>query len=118
MNGCLALEREEPATVNDHYLADYKRKFHARYTAARRLHVKQRPNLQKFLNGEFQGTEVMNNTMHNLSQMGFEGLKKDELLRLLPADKADAAIEIMSEVRAYYQGEIMKSHCRQTTDTS
>jgi hypothetical protein len=108
MKECIALEREEPSTVNDHYLSDYKHKFHARYTAARRLHVKQRPNLQKFLDGEFQGTEIMNDAMHNLSQMGFEGLKKDELLRLLPADKADTAIEIMSEVRAYYQGELRK----------
>jgi hypothetical protein len=106
MTECIALEREEPATINHHYLVDHKRKFYARYTAARRLHVKQRPDLQRFLSGEFQGTEVMNNAMHNLSQMEFEGLKKDEFLRLLPADKADAAIEIMSEVRAYYQGEV------------
>ena len=106
MTECLTLERQEPSTVNDLYLADYKRKFHARYTAARQLHVKQRPNLQRFLNGEFQGTDVMNNAMHNLGQMGFEDLKEDEFFRLLPADKADAAIEIMSEVRAYYQGEV------------
>jgi hypothetical protein len=106
MEECIALEREEPATINEHYLSDYKRKFHARYTAARRLHVKQRPNLQRFLNGDFQGSEIMSEALHNLSRMGFEGLTRDELLRLLPADKANTAIEIMSEVRAYYQGQI------------
>ena len=105
MNESIALEHEEPATVNEHYLASYKRKYHARYTAARRLHVKQRPKLQQFLNGEFQGTNFMADAVHNLHQMGFEDISKDGLLRLLPNDKANDAIEIMSEVRAYYQGE-------------
>ncbi|KIM31729.1 hypothetical protein M408DRAFT_327180 [Serendipita vermifera MAFF 305830] len=100
---CIALEHEEPATVNEHYLADYKRKFHSRYTATRHLHVKRRANLERFMKDEFRDTEIMTGAVHNLRQMGFEGIRKQELLRLLPADEANEAIEIMSEVRAYYQ---------------
>jgi Dynamin GTPase effector domain len=37
--------------------------------------------------------------------MGLETVKNSDLLRLPPVDAAEDAIEIMSEVRAYYQGE-------------
>ena len=105
MEECIALEQEEPATVNEHYLASYKEKYHTKYTAARRLHVKQTPALQRFLEDAFQDSEVMVATVNGLNEMGFGSIQKDGLLRLLPADEAADAIEIMSEVRAYYQGE-------------
>ena len=105
MNESIALEHEEPTTVNEHCLASYKSKYHMLYTAARHLHVNQRPKLQQFLNDEFQGTDFLAHAVHNLHQMGFEDVSKVGLLRLLPNDKANDAIEIMSEVRAYYQSE-------------
>jgi len=112
MQECIALEREEPTTINDSYLADYKRKFHGRYTAERRLHEEKRPNLQAFLKGAFKGTDVMKEAMDKLGQMGFDVLKSEDLLRLLPSEKTELAIEIMSEVRAYYQGEFVATSCR------
>ena len=77
MQECIALEREEPTTINDSYLADYKRKFHGRYTAERRLHEEKRPNLQAFLKGAFKGTDVMREAMDKLGQMGFDVLKSE-----------------------------------------
>lgn len=104
MAECIALEREEPATVNEHYLADYKRKFQGRYKAARRIYVEHTPNLQTLVDGGYQNTSYMREVVANLGAMGLPGVQKDDLLRLIPADPADDAIEIMAEVRAYYQG--------------
>ena len=104
MRECIALEHEEPATVNEHYLSDYKRKFHARYKATRQLHIKHSANLETLVNGGYQISTVMHDALQNLGHMGLANIKKDDLLRLLPADSADGAIEIMAEVRAYYQG--------------
>jgi hypothetical protein len=104
MAECIALEQEEPTTVNEHYFSDYKRKFQARYKAARQIHVKHTPDLQTLVDGGFQNTSYMRNAVANLSSMGLPGVEKDDLLRLIPADPADDAIEIMAEVRAYYQG--------------
>lgn len=104
MRECIALEHEEPATVNEHYLADYKRKFHARYKAARKTHIRNVPNLQTLVNGGYDNTNIMRSTMQYLGEMGLDNVKRDDLLRLIPVDPADTAIEIMSEVRAYYQG--------------
>lgn len=104
MQECVALEHEEPATVNEHYLADYKRKFHARYKAARRVHIKHTTELQKLVEGRYQNTPVMTEALQSLAKMGLNDVRKDDLLRLIPGDLADNAIEIMSEVRAYYQG--------------
>ena len=112
MEEWLELEREEPATVNELYLGEYRRRFHAKYTAKRRLHDEKKPKLQNFLKGVYD-TDVMNDAMYKLSQMGFDGLRSEDLLRLLPSQRTDLAVEIMSEVRAYYQGEFVATSCRQ-----
>jgi len=104
MKDCIALEHEGPVTVNEQYLADYKRKFLARYKAARQLHVKHSPELQKLVNGDYQHSSYMQNAVQYLQYMGLPSVNNYDLLRLLPGDPADDAIEIMAEVRAYYQG--------------
>jgi hypothetical protein len=105
MEECIALEHEEPVTVNERYLADYKRQFSAKYKAARRLHTHDARNLQTLVNDGYQNTTLMQNTLSNLRQMGLDKVSNSDLVRLLPVDLADDAIDIMSEVRAYYQGE-------------
>jgi len=90
--------------VNEHYLADYKRKFIARYKAARQLHVGHSPELQKLVDGGYQNSSNMREAVTNLKAMGLPLVNNYDLLRLLPGDPADDAIEIMAEVRAYYQG--------------
>jgi len=105
MEACLALEHEEPITVNERYLADYKRQFSARYKAARQVRIRSAHKLRSLVNGDYQNTTLMQNTVTNLHQMGLDRVTNNDLLRLLPVDSADDAIDIMSEVRAYYQGE-------------
>ena len=104
MRECMDLEFEEPTTSNEHYLADYKEKFIAQYRAARQVQIQQNTPLQDFVNGEFHNATVMREASKNLRAMGLDSDYKS-LLRLIPSDSADHAIEIMAEVRAYYQGE-------------
>jgi hypothetical protein len=105
MEELIKLEHEEPVTVNEHYLADYKQQFSALYKTARQVHTRGAHKLQGLVNGDYQNTPVMQNTLTNLRQMGLDSVKNSDLLRLLPVESTDDAIEIMSEVRAYYQGE-------------
>jgi hypothetical protein len=105
MRECMDLEFEEPTTSNEHYLADYKEKFIARYRAARRVQGQMNSPLQKFVNGGFQNTNYMQVALQNLRAMGLDAPDHKSLLRLIPPDSAEHGIEIMAEVRAYYQGE-------------
>jgi hypothetical protein len=104
MRECLDLELEEPTTSNEQYLTDYEDKFSARYKAARRVQSQPNPTLQKLVNGGFQNTSFMRDALTNLRTMGLEVTDHNSLLRLLPSDSEGHAIEIMAEVRAYYQG--------------
>jgi hypothetical protein len=103
---CIALEQEEPMTSNEHYLEDYKSKYMARYKAMRRNHVQHGGQLQTFMRGGFQGTDIMHSAIQNLQAMGLPA-SEDALMRLFPPDPIDNAIQIMAECRAYYQGEIL-----------
>ncbi|KAG8786770.1 hypothetical protein FRC16_001642, partial [Serendipita sp. 398] len=98
---CVALEHEEPMTSNEGYLADYKAIFYARYTE----HYKR---TDPPTSGRPRNPVHMQNVITNLANMGIHHNEEDLLLRLRPATAADAtlpevAIEIMAEVRAYYQ---------------
>jgi hypothetical protein len=61
--------------------------------------------LQSFIGGGYDHSP-MPLVFQYLQQMGIQNVTKEDLLRLLPVAANDAiAIDIMSEVRAYYQGE-------------
>ncbi|KAG8829739.1 hypothetical protein FRC17_006131, partial [Serendipita sp. 399] len=109
---CIALEREEPFTINEHYLQDYKTKYMHRYKAARQQHVAQEGPLQQLMSGGMDNSESLRNALFHLSELGLGDLNAQKLLRLLPQDPADAMIEIMAEVRAYYQGEFPSCNLR------
>ena len=109
MRECMDLEFEEPITSNEHYLADYKEKFIARYRAARQVQGQGNPSLQSFVSGEFQNTSYMRDALQNLQAMGLDIQDHNSLLRLISSDSTEHAIEIMAEVRAYYQGELASS---------
>jgi len=105
---CIELEREEPTTVNEHYLSDYKAKYLARYRAERKLHSDNgaNPNLRNFINGVYDHNGTFENASSYLQQMGFPSdLKREDFLRLLKPDASEEALGIMAEVRAYYQGQ-------------
>ncbi|CAG8726015.1 12894_t:CDS:2, partial [Acaulospora colombiana] len=93
---CIALEQEEPMTSNEHYLEDYKAKYMARYKAVLRTHTQHEGELQKFMEGKFQGSEMMQTTLQNLQAMGLPA-NEDALMRLLPPNPIDNALQIMAE---------------------
>ena len=39
-----------------------------------------------------------------LAEVGISGIEPEHLPRLLPSDRMEPALEIMAEVRAYFQG--------------
>jgi hypothetical protein len=102
---CIAWEKEEPVTSNEHYLADYKEKFISRYKSLRRQHVQYSSTLQKLIDGEFRNSDNMKNALNSLRAMGIPASSEEDLLRILRNEAwAESMIEIMAEVRAYYQG--------------
>ena len=108
MTHCIEIEREEPTTVNEHYLSDYKSKYLARYRAERQLHSGNGTNekLRNFINGVYDSHQSFTTTRSNLQNMGFPSdLRREDFLRLLKPDANEEALDIMAEVRAYYQGQ-------------
>jgi len=101
---CIQLEREEPMTVNEDTLSDYKSKFLAHYRA---MHLTQNNGangtLQSFIAGNYDHHSYFNTAVANLSNMGFQGLTRQDFLRLLKPGGDEEAMEIMAECRAYYQ---------------
>jgi hypothetical protein len=49
--------------------------------------------------------EMVNAVMAGLADLGFHGLTAADLAKLLPPDEMEPAINIMAEVRAYFQGQ-------------
>jgi hypothetical protein len=95
-------EEKEPFTMNDHYFMDYRSKFLAYYKDAR-LRAKSQfiRNLENSDDGDM--VDAISETICSLTRMGLPA-KASSLANLLPADPMDPAIEIMADVRAYFQG--------------
>ena len=93
-------EEKEPFTMNEHYFMDYRSKFLKFYKDARQK-VKSQfiRNLENRDDGNLM--EAMGETLGSLTRMGLE---QANLANLLPPDRMDPAIEIMADVRAYFQG--------------
>ena len=107
---CIELESEEPTTSNEHYLSNYKAEYLARYRAERQMHSGSGANdsLRNFINGTYDHNSLFTNAVSYLQQMGFpSGLNKEDFLRLLKPDASEEALDIMAEVRAYYQGQYL-----------
>ncbi|CCA70427.1 hypothetical protein PIIN_04366 [Serendipita indica DSM 11827] len=94
---------EEPSTNNEDRLSELKEELLATYKAERQRHRKHDNRLQKLVNGEFQNTTIMGDAVRNLQAMGISNVTQHSLLRSLPTDEAEDAIEIMAEMRAYYE---------------
>ena len=112
---------QRPFSLNTHYLTSYKTKFIAYYKAERQRYndsglasaiAAVRQNRPMHNNGKApldslaQTQLEIQKVMAGLSGIGMSGLKPDDLLKLLPPDDMDPALEIMSDVRAYFQGTI------------
>lgn len=87
----LKLEAAPPFTQNTHYLADKRDSQVAKYKAAR-------PRGSKPLENESTVSEALG----LLARLGFI-VKGEDLGKLNPPDEFEEELEIMAEVRAYFQ---------------
>ena len=121
---------ERPFTLNSHYFSDYKDKFFAYYKGSRRKD--EEGSLMKLIN-QFNnpkpvvssassynsnrlyapaaveavptGPTGVGKVLAGLREMGLTQVKAEDIPKLLPPDKMEPALHIMSDVRAYFQGE-------------
>ncbi len=101
-----------PFTLNTHYLADYNAKFFAYYKDARQrassgdviLKLQGLPNGVRNAAAQYATTANITNAISALTAIGIEGIKANDLAKLLPPDQMEPALSIMAEVRAYFQG--------------
>ncbi|KAF9465139.1 P-loop containing nucleoside triphosphate hydrolase protein [Collybia nuda] len=101
---------ERPFTLNDHYFQDYKNKFLAHYRNAREKQC--HPRLIASVQAEAapqlteespQGGSSLNRAMAALAEMGLNGLKPEDLAKLISPDGKEHALVVMADVRAYFQ---------------
>jgi hypothetical protein len=111
----IALEADGPLTLNEHYLADYKAKFLSHFKGAREQ--AQNPVLARTIAAfrpdaappvdEYGGRLPLTGiaqVLSGLAGIGLNGVTADDLVKLLPPDRMDPALNIMADVRAYFQG--------------
>ena len=108
---------DRPFSLNTHYLADYKDKFYSYYKGAREKDEKS--DLMKLINNYRPSSKTVKSTsssgepapmglakvLTGLAEMGLAGIKPEDIPKLFPPDRMEPAIHIMSDVRAYFQGE-------------
>ncbi|KAJ7779480.1 P-loop containing nucleoside triphosphate hydrolase protein [Mycena maculata] len=110
----IALEEDGPLTLNEHYLADYKSKFMSYYKGAREKI--QNPVLataieayrpEQPLPTDPYGNQIpltgIAQVLSSLASVGLSGVHAEDLVKLLSPDRMDPALNIMSDVRAYFQ---------------
>lgn len=111
----IALEEDGPLTLNEHYLADYKTKFLSDYKSTREK--TQNPVLANAIEAHrlvsspaaYPGIAQV---LAGLAAVGLNGIDAEDLVKLLPPDRMDPALNIMADVRAYFQGEFVIFHLR------
>ncbi|KAF8991466.1 P-loop containing nucleoside triphosphate hydrolase protein [Cyathus striatus] len=84
-----------PFSLNTHYLQDYKDKFLAHYKDARK--DKHPPDDSH----ESQGH--VKSVLSGLAALGFSRVEEKDFAKLLSGDKMEPALEIMANVRSYFQ---------------
>ncbi|KAJ7587407.1 P-loop containing nucleoside triphosphate hydrolase protein [Mycena floridula] len=90
----------QPFTLNTHYLADYKEKFMAQYKGHRKGNTKVMQALESY---SVTANEDINVILTYLTRLGIGGVKALDLAQLFPSDAMAPAVNIMAEVRAYFQ---------------
>ncbi len=109
-----------PFTLNTHYFADYRDKFFAYYKGARQRtengdlttrlkdYVPPTSNTGAFGSPNRGAVAVASNPIATalgaLAALGIHGVSANDLSKLLPSDPMEPAINIMADVRAYFQG--------------
>ncbi|KAF9047682.1 P-loop containing nucleoside triphosphate hydrolase protein [Panaeolus papilionaceus] len=119
-----------PFSLNTHYLEDYRAKFIAHYRSARdkydqsdlisKIQQYKPGDTRSSMNSSAKVPGSNNNKSHTqtsmvpqptgiekvligLAEIGLQGIKAEDLLRLIPSDPMEPALSIMADVRAYFQ---------------
>lgn len=107
----LSIENNQTFTTNTHYLADYKEKFTAYYKSVRKTHESE----NTFVEGLMKGLAVkddfaqsLGEVIAHLTKMGLL-VQPHELAKLIESGAEEDVVDIMAEVRAYYQGKTTSS---------
>jgi hypothetical protein len=114
---------EIPFTQNDDYFFSYRAKLLSRYRTLLRESNGQ-TGLVQILDGHNPSANNsydacwndINTIIAALSRRGIHGIKASDLAKLLPGDSMDPALEIMAEVRAYFQGSFSSVNLIFSTD--
>jgi hypothetical protein len=92
----------EPFTMNEHYFRDYRSKFFTYYKGTRsRAQSRFIRNLED--RDDEDVTNLVNDALSSIARLGLD-INAQALANLLPLDPMEEAIEIMADVRAYFQG--------------
>ena len=96
-------QEEEPFTMNEHLYMEYRTNFFAYYKGARQ---REKSNFMKNLESDDRGMkEALKETLTGLTKLELETVDTPSFAKLLPPDPMEPAIDIMADVRAYFQGE-------------
>ncbi|KAF8270214.1 P-loop containing nucleoside triphosphate hydrolase protein [Lactarius quietus] len=95
-------DESEPFTMNTHYYSEYRSKFLNHYKSDR---LKSKSSFIKNLEDSNNTcmVDVVNETISSLAKLGLHSVEASSLAALLPPDPMEPAIEIMADVRAYFQ---------------
>lgn len=105
---------DEPFTLNNHYLDDYKDKFIAFYKGAREKEIRGRISARIEAFKRRRGDERNDTSgeedddpialiIRGVAGLGLQEFKVDDIYKLYPRDRMESAIDIMAGVRAYFQ---------------
>jgi Dynamin GTPase effector domain len=95
-------EEQEPFTMNNQNFMDYRSKFLGYYKGIRQK--SQSTFITNLESNQHNMNVAISNVTSSLAQLGLHSVTASSLPRLLPLDPMESAIEIMAEVRAYFQG--------------
>lgn len=97
----------QPWTQNDEYYFLCRNEFLSTYRTIYRESTRSDVNLLSS-----NSDRTANNILSGLVQLGIHGVTKLDLAKLMPPNPFDAALDIMAEVRAYFQGETIEVRIR------
>ena len=100
--GFLLEEEKEPFTLDEYCFMDYRAKFLGYYRGIRQK--AEGTFIDRLESTDRDTKAVVNRVMAGLAELGLHSAESSSLARLLPPDPMETAIEIISEVQAYFQG--------------
>lgn len=102
----ICLSEVVPYTQNEHYFFAYRTKLIGRYKTLLRKSRGEADIISLLEQHDSRSSRSSNvdQIISYLSGLGIGGIHAEDLAKLLPEDPMGPAVEIMAEVRAYFQG--------------